>query len=309
MICAYCGKEAQGTKEHIISSGVLDLFPECFITIDPARNTVYESDPMVKDVCADCNNHRISYIDLYAKSIIEKNFLKKYEMDSKLLFEYDYVMLQKMLVKYAFNDSRSRKYDISFFNRSIVDWLLNEDDNNPKRNITLMAGLAVNTSPAPDFMFGNHKLRWGKSPLLLSNSIIENLDFETGHITVRDHLKLESFRKLALSYLFRFNSLQIIMMCWESTISAEDLNSNTVVLEVQYPYKLLNQSGKSLLMRCTSETTYHLTNLIDVTWGQELMDEISYMRETFSEKSQNYFNEIEQAWRKEEEKLAQKHPR
>ena len=34
MICAYCGKEAKGTKEHIISSGILGLFPECFATID-----------------------------------------------------------------------------------------------------------------------------------------------------------------------------------------------------------------------------------------------------------------------------------
>ena len=109
------------------------------------------------------------------------------------------------------------------------------DDVDNKGNITLMAGLAVNTSPAPDFVFGNNKLRWGKSPLLLSNSIVMNLDYETGKITVRDHFEPESFRKLALSYLFRFNSLQVIMMCWEPTISAEDLRSNTVVLGVQYP--------------------------------------------------------------------------
>ena len=67
MICAYCGREARGTREHIISSGVLGLFPECFATIDPERDAVYENDPMVRDVCADCNNNRISYIDTYAK--------------------------------------------------------------------------------------------------------------------------------------------------------------------------------------------------------------------------------------------------
>ena len=32
MKCAYCGKEARGTREHIISSAILDLFPECYIT-------------------------------------------------------------------------------------------------------------------------------------------------------------------------------------------------------------------------------------------------------------------------------------
>ena len=71
MICAYCGKEAKGTKEHIISSGILGLFPECFATIDGERSIVHQGDPMVKDVCADCNNNRISYIDSYAKEFIE----------------------------------------------------------------------------------------------------------------------------------------------------------------------------------------------------------------------------------------------
>lgn len=33
MICAYCGKESKETKENVISSGILELFPECFVTI------------------------------------------------------------------------------------------------------------------------------------------------------------------------------------------------------------------------------------------------------------------------------------
>lgn len=309
MICAYCGKEARGTREHIISSGVLDLFPECFATIDGERKIVYANDPMIKDVCADCNNNRITYIDSYAKRIIEKYFLQKYERDSTLVFEYDYVMIQKMCVKYAFNDSRSRKYDTSFFDRDIIDWLLDETDKAPRRNITIMAGLAVNTSPAPDYVFGNNKIRWSKDPLLLENSIVLHLDYETGKITRREGLKVETFRRKALSYLFRFNSLQIIMMCWEPDISDEDLNANNAVLSFQYPYSILDQSGKSSLKRCTSETTYHFENLIDVTWGQSIMDEISYMRGTFSEEGQRYMQQLEKAWKKEEEKIAMEHPR
>ena len=41
MKCAYCGKEAKATKEHIISSGVLDLFPECFLTMDEKRKVIH----------------------------------------------------------------------------------------------------------------------------------------------------------------------------------------------------------------------------------------------------------------------------
>ncbi len=64
---------------------------------------------MVKDVCADCNNNRISYIDSYAKDFIEKYFLVKYKKDDKLSVDYKYVMLQKMCLKFAFNDLRARK--------------------------------------------------------------------------------------------------------------------------------------------------------------------------------------------------------
>lgn len=115
MICAYCSKEGKGTKEHIISSGVLDLFPECFATIDGERQVVHQGDPMVKDVCADCNNNRISYIDSYAKALIEKYSLKKYLKDDILSMEYNYTMVHKMCLKYAFNDLRTRKKDTSFF--------------------------------------------------------------------------------------------------------------------------------------------------------------------------------------------------
>ena len=89
MICAYCGKEAKGTKEHIISCAILDLFPECYITFDDARDKIHLGDPMVKDVCAGCNNNKISYIDSYAKGLIGKYFTKKYDEDDKLEIEYD----------------------------------------------------------------------------------------------------------------------------------------------------------------------------------------------------------------------------
>ncbi|WP_243106608.1 MULTISPECIES: hypothetical protein [unclassified Blautia] len=155
MICAYCGKEAKGTKEHIISSGILGLFPECFATIDGERSIVHQGDPMVKDVCADCNNNRISYIDSYAKEFIEKYFLVKYKKDDTLSVEYDYTMIQKMCLKFAFNDLRARKKEVSFFDDEVKEFLLNEEKSSPLGNITILAGLAVNTSPAPDYMFGN----------------------------------------------------------------------------------------------------------------------------------------------------------
>lgn len=214
MECAYCKMETKGTREHIISSGILDLFPECYITFDSARNVIHEADPIIKDVCSNCNNNRISYIDSYAKKFIGQYFTRKYNEDDIVEIEYDYTMIQKVLLKYAFNDMRSHKEDCSFFDKEITHYLMNKFDNNSKENVTVLCGLAVNVSPMPDVMTGNLKLRWCKNPIFNSNSTIRNIDYETGQIFLNENLKKEEFPDLEISYVFRFNSVQFILMCW-----------------------------------------------------------------------------------------------
>ena len=95
MKCSYCGRECKPTREHVISSSILDLFPECHLTFDGQRKKIHQADPMVKDVCAECNNLHLSYIDLYAKNFVEKYFVDKYEKDDEIEIEYDYAMMQK----------------------------------------------------------------------------------------------------------------------------------------------------------------------------------------------------------------------
>ena len=201
--CAYCGKETKGTKEHIISSGVLDLFPECFLTIDvEAKGIVHEADPVIKEYCAECNNNRISYIDSYAKNIIAKNFLKKYEEDENIKFEYDYVLMQKVLLKYAYNDLRVHKENIDFMMKTFYHILCRKGRTNQKRNIILLGGLAVNTSPVPDYIFGNQKLMWLGNPILFANSIVMNLNYGTGEIVLREPFEIEKFENIEFLVMF-----------------------------------------------------------------------------------------------------------
>lgn len=270
---------------------------------------VHQGDPMVKDVCADCNNNKISYIDSYAKDFIEKYFVNKYTKDDVLKIGYEYSMIQKMCLKYAFNDLRSRKKDTSFFSKENIGFLLDENETEPLINVTVLAGLAVNTSPVTDYVFGNMKLRWSDSPIFCSNSIVMNVDYNTGNITLRDKMEIQKFKNIVLSYVFRFNSLQMILLCWDDAISDADLMENKIVLAHQYPYKILESVGCSEISRCTSEATYHQEKIIDVIWGQSIMDEISYMRGIFSEKHQKFLSSVEAEWSKEEERLAKEHPR
>lgn len=306
MICAYCGKEAKGTKEHIISCAILDLFPECYITHDASRKRIYAADPMVNDVCADCNNKKLSYIDSYAKRFIEKYFMRTYEENDSLEIEYEYTMIQKMLLKYAYNDMRSRKEDCSFFNEEMLAFLTDITIDIPKDNVTVLCGLAVNTSPMPDFMTGNFKLQWAKNPFMYANSTIRNIDYNTGQVFLNEEVEKEEFPDLEFSYVFRFNSVQFLLFCWKK--DSENIERNNVILKFQYPYKFLEKTcEKTKLPICTDEMNYHRIEHIHVNWDG--LNDIQIMRKVASGGEYKFKKDAEKEWRIEEENIAKEHPR
>lgn len=306
MKCAYCGKESKSTREHIISCAILDLFPECYITYDDARKKLYESDPIVKDVCKECNNERLSYIDSYAKNFISKYFIQKYKENDNVEIEYDYVMIQKMLLKYAFNDMRSHKFDCSFFDDEIKHFLMYETDNTPKNNVTILCGLAINVSPLSEALTGNLKLRWCKDPFLYSNSTIKFIDYNTGQVIINDDCKKETFEDLKVSYLFKFNSVQFLIMCWDK--DSDKIEQNNVVLSCQYPYYLMNKrDNKAIIPQCTDEINYHHFGHIHVKWDG--LFEIGYMRKLASGGIYDFKEEVEKKWVEIEKSLKNEHPR
>ena len=306
MKCAYCGKETKGTKEHIISSAILDLFPECYLTYDGLRKKVYKSDPMIKDVCAKCNNERISYIDSYAKKIISQYFTQKYTDQDTVEIEYNYTMIQKMLLKYAFNDMRSHKDDYSYFDEEILHFLMDEKDNVPKKYITVLCGLAVNVSPVPDALLGNLKLQWCKDPIIYSNSVIRNIDYETGEIFLNDDVKKLCFDDLKLSYLFRFNSAQFLLMCWDKC--STKIRKNNIILSFQYPYYLMKlEDKKAKLPVCTNGFNYHSFGFINAKL--DLLFEVDLMRLAAYGGEYKLKEIYEKEWEKEEEKIKKKYSR
>lgn len=306
MKCAYCGNETKGTKEHIISCSVLDLFPECFLTYDFQRNIMHEADPVIKDVCANCNNNKISYIDSYAKNFIETYFIRKYSENNTVEIEYDYTLIQKMLLKYAYNDMRSRKEDCSFFNDEILSFLTDSTNNTPKENVTVLCGLAVNTSPLPDFATGNLKIRLAKNPVLYANDSIEYINITTGEFSINKNVKKQEFSDLAFSYVFRFNSVQFLLFCWEK--NSEKIKQNNIVLKYTYPYAILNETNtKTILPICTNEINYHHFEYIHI--DTDGIKTLEYMRKLANSKQYEFKEKLNTEWEKAEENIAKKHPR
>lgn len=306
MKCAYCGQEAKGTNEHIISCAILDLFPECYLTFDAQRNIIHKADPTIKDVCSNCNNKNLSYIDSYAKSFIGTYFTQKYSEKDVVEIEYNHSLIQKMLLKYAFNDMRSRKEDCSFFDEEILSFLTDCSDIIPKEYITVLCGLAVNTSPMPDFMTGNFKLRWAKNPFLCSNSTISHINYDTGEVSVNEDVEEENLPDLEFSYVFRFNSVQFLLFCWKK--ESEKIETNNIILKSQYPYAFLENTGsKAILPVCTDEVNYHRFEYIHVNWDG--INEVQIMRKLASGGQYKFKEFAENEWKKEENNIAQKNPR
>lgn len=307
MKCAYCSEEAKGTREHIISCAVLDLFPECHVTFDTARKAVYLADPMIKDVCATCNNQRISYIDGYARDFMTRYAVKNYNEDDTVEIEYDYTMIQKVLLKYAFNALRSHNQQYSFFDEEIRHYLMHEDDNTPKNNVTVLCGLAINVSPLSDAMTGNRKLRWCKDPLFFENSTIQHIDYTTGKVFINEKgNKLANLPDLNFSYLFRFNNIQFLLLCWNK--DSTNIEQNNIVLSCQYPYYLMTPTDKIGEIRlCTDELNYHREEFIHVTW--DLLFEVGTMRKLASGGTYKSKELYDKLLAKEEEKIINENPR
>lgn len=215
-------------------------------------------------------------------------------------------MIQKMLLKYAYNDMRSHKEDCSFFDEEIKQFLMNSNDAIPKANITILCGLAVNVSPVPDAMFGNLKLRWGKNPLFYSNSTIRNINYETGQITLNEDIEKENFPDLKISYVFRFNSVQFLLLCWNK--KSNKIGQNRTVLRCQYPYYLMNEAeSRAVLPICTDELNYHRFDHIHVRWDG--LFEVGLMRKYASGGNYKYKELYERAWKEEEKKIKDEHSR
>ena len=211
-----------------------------------------------------------------------------------------------MLLKYAFNDIRSRKEDCSFFDEDLLSFLMDETDSTPRSNISILCGLAVNTSPMLDFMMGNLKLRWAQNPILYSNSTISHIDYTTGNITINKEVEQEKLQDLVFSYIFRFNSVQFLLFCWGK--DSESIEKNNIILKYQYPYALLNNTNTPVLLPiCTNEINYHRFEHIHVAWDG--LFEVEQMRILASGGRYNFKERVEKEWKSEEADIAKKHPR
>jgi hypothetical protein len=83
-----------------------------FIGPDPSAfwlqklGKVIPNEPTVRDVCSKCNNGELAVLDRYICQLFDRSFVHLHERYEKVIFEYDYHLLKRWLLKMSFNSAR-----------------------------------------------------------------------------------------------------------------------------------------------------------------------------------------------------------
>jgi len=106
-ICAYCDQGGTMTKEHIWPKCIITRMPKLTARYTGSRNKFIGAELVIADVCAVCNNKKLSPLDAYFCFLFDKYFQYFHESQSDFQFEYDYDMLLRSLLKITYNTSRT----------------------------------------------------------------------------------------------------------------------------------------------------------------------------------------------------------
>lgn len=272
MKCAYCNQERQVTKEHIIPKGIIDLFPECDLAYS-GLNKCYKGEATVKDVCADCNNGQLSELDAYGKEFVEEYFVNNYEKDDKIKINYDYSRLIRWLLKIIYNNERSYHRNDQWFKNNI-DYILNGE---PLQygDISLFAGLAVNTSCMPDFFVENRQVNIITNPVILVKGFYDLETDEYGGSVYKYNDKPEQMEinNLFNKYIIRLGSGLFVIFLWNTHASKDYISDINKIMDYVYPYTYLREDNECVnIERCTHAYNYHMPFYVDSYLGLEIAD-------------------------------------
>ncbi|WP_439697430.1 hypothetical protein ACFGVS_03245 [Mucilaginibacter sp. AW1-7] len=116
-ICAYCQKPGKLTKEHIWPNCLITRMPELQVNYLKSRQLFTSSDLVIADVCATCNNKKLSPLDTYFCSLYDQYFNTYQEDTTPFKFAYNYDLLLRSLLKITYNSSRTVARDQNDFEK------------------------------------------------------------------------------------------------------------------------------------------------------------------------------------------------
>jgi len=105
--CAFCGTNENLTKEHIFPSSVISTYEDSLISITDKSDSYFRSDLVVKDVCASCNNGKLSKLDGEFITLFKTYMAAPIAPGDKARIKFEYMSLLRFLIKVSYNSARA----------------------------------------------------------------------------------------------------------------------------------------------------------------------------------------------------------
>lgn len=105
--CSYCDQPGVLTKEHIWPSNIIKKYETKLASYNKKLDKFVYSDPVIKDVCAHCNNILLSKLDAYLSNLYDQYLHQCLNSGDSAKLSFDYEMLLRVLLKISFNSARA----------------------------------------------------------------------------------------------------------------------------------------------------------------------------------------------------------
>lgn len=161
--CVYCGIESQPTKEHIWPKTLINK-NEMSHGYSQKTNKIFPGEPVIKDVCATCNNIKLSKLDSYLSSLFDNYFKDVLKPGDSAKLAYSYDLLVRALLKISFNASRAAKNERNTKTHARFAKFILEGGYSQKLMLRLQivtASKSINLDTAEEGEFSPKQLRCG----------------------------------------------------------------------------------------------------------------------------------------------------
>lgn len=250
--CAYCGAAGDFTKEHVFPASVIKSYKTEMLSINDKVDRYFQGDLVIRDVCATCNNGALSKLDASFIKIFKRHMAEPLDPGEEVVFQYDYDLLLRELLKISYNSARASKngYDAKVTLEKYVPYILTGSG---KVNGVIISLLIVTSAHASNKETG--EALGMMKPYLLRSGPIGGLNLNTNNYIARTVV---------------FNSFWFFLLIPKRTVTSEMKNNfwKEFKSKTHLHGVLLKKEVEPI--KITKDKTTHIhTDLIKKMWREK----------------------------------------
>ena len=266
-LCQYCfypfdNEKHKRTAEHIIPRGLIELFPDQYVTFLEDKMFIDNRGMTIADVYKHCNCTLLSPLDSYGVNLIRSHFMEPISaLEYSAIFptQIDYYGLSRWILKILYNNQRARKANIKWFQSALGYILLGTLVENI--SFSIFAGIHVNTSALPESAYNYLPLQINEEPKILGNSL------GVASFGMDPYVNSVKVKGAQGTFCLRMGTAIFYCILWDKVTSVNIKNEYDVLFQKKFNFIKLKSYEDSYDLKCISahsNTTFGYNHLISL---------------------------------------------